>query len=142
MDSNRLIAENDGDIDKILLQEEGDSCLSCLFSPYRSLCIPSSLELALRAQQQLFKTFVVSPVQHKRFLLATGDCLNYVDIRGSGQEYRSSLWEQEITGRDSASPTKDTSASISGSENEGSNTKPTLLLMHGYGSGKCNKVQF
>lgn len=130
MDSHRLIAENDGDIDLLLLQDEDTSFSSRLrqCSLFQMLCVPSSLQLALQAQQQLFKTFVVSPVQHKRFSLAAGDCLNYVDIYASGEEYRSNHRNKDIGGE----------STIGAGNSDGRSsysTKPTLLLMHGYGSG-------
>lgn len=121
MDSHCLLAENDDEIDNLLLHEN-NSCFSRFGDSCRQLCIPTSLSRALRSQQQLFKTFVASPVQHKRFSLADGGTLNFVDIAGADSEYRSNHRMDAMGGGTSTASVTDAG-------------KPTLLLMHGYGSG-------
>jgi hypothetical protein len=126
MDSQKLIAENDDDLD-ILLLNDHTSCWAGVMASLRRVFIPTSLKQALEAQQKLLKTFVTSSVQHKRFSLSGGgECLNYVDIRGAGQEYCSSHRDEATRG----------GAAMGG----GGSTKPTLVLMHGFGSGEYVRV--
>ena len=65
----------------------------------------------------MFKKFVQQPVEHKRFVLPSGDYLNYIEMRGAGAV---SAAARNHPGAipDSLKP-----------------KKPTLILMHGYGSG-------
>lgn len=106
----------------MMFLDEDSSCFSRLGDSIRELFIPTSVRRALQAQQRLFKTFVVSPVQHKRFSLRGGGALNYVDILGADHEYRSNHMANAIGG---------------GRRGGG---RPTLVLMHGYGAGEPGRV--
>lgn len=126
MDSHSLLAENDGEIDIELLHDlQRHSLTTRFFLCCRQLFIPTSLTLALQSQQQLLKAFVVSPIHHKCFKLADGGALNYVDIAGADPEYRSNHMMDALYG-----------SSVSTASGSGSGSKPTLVLMHGFGSGE------
>ena len=84
-----------------------DSIMSRAFYWLRSFYIPTSPNQLLESQRKLLQQFVKRPVEHKKFVLSSGDYLNYVDVKGNSSSSTSSHQQ----------------------------SKPTLILMHGYGSG-------
>lgn len=94
-----------------------DTIMSRAFYWLRSFYIPTSPNLLLETQKNMFQKFVRRPVEHKKFILSSGDYLNYVDIRASNS---------------STNPSRNHPGSI---PEQHKPNKPTLILMHGYGSG-------
>lgn len=94
-----------------------ESAMSRAFYWLRSFYIPTNPTLLLDAQKEMFKKFVRQPVEHKRFVLPSGDYLNYIEMLGSSGI--------PVASRNHPGTIPDTSQP----------KKPTLILMHGYGSG-------
>ena len=133
-----------GDI-KLPLTQDEDSYMSRAFYWLRSFYIPTSPHLLLETQHKMFKHFVKQPVEHKRFILSSGDFLNYVDIK-SGDNLLNNNIE-----RVHPNSIKNHPGAINDTKSENTKSKkPTLILMHGYGSGlamffgkyKCLKFHF
>jgi hypothetical protein len=72
------------------------------------LFIPTSPKLLHLAQRSILERFVTVPIEHKKFLLNSGHYLNYIDIK---------------------------KPKYSENDNNQQQRKPTLVLMHGFGSG-------
>lgn len=98
-----------------------DTVMSRAFYWLRSFYIPTSPRRLLETQKNMFDKFVRQPVQHKQFVLPSGGFLNYVEIMGSAP----SSPGVSSSSRNHPGVIKDSSAA----------KKPTLILMHGYGSG-------
>ena len=95
-----------------------DTIMSQVYYWFRSFYIPTSPNMLLTSQKNIFNKFVQQPVQHKRYVLSSGDYLNYIDMKGVHQSVPSAARNHP-------------GAVI----NQSGNKKPTLILMHGYGSG-------
>ena len=95
--------------------------MSRAFYWLRSFYIPTSPTLLLETQKDMFKKFVRQPVEHKRFVLPSGDYLNYIEMLGS----------QTSAGGIAAASRNHPGAIPDPPQPK----KPTLILMHGYGSG-------
>jgi hypothetical protein len=103
-----------------VLPNPHDSIMSRAFYWLRSFYIPTSPSQLQLTQKKMFEKFVRQPVEHKLFMLKSGDYLNYIDMKGSSSTIPAAA-------RNHPGSIADTS--------ENKKKKPTLILMHGYGSG-------